>query len=278
MPESSLLFYIAAELAVVLLIVCAFLIYHIGKQQRFAKKLEKKIVSLRESLAASRIEVTSAQQQQESVEEKTTKEFVEYLDGEIDSTLAYHQQLNPDRDIVLDIAPDSPIERQAASLRYAFLIAEKEAHYAGEGDRSDWGVLQAKFQQIIQFYESAVATSSESDLDEGAASKLVPDSTADSTSAGSEEQSAELALEDAEHIESLIRDLTHEGKEMLKTIDVLESEKKRLQNKINENQPKENEIQELSAPGVQKLQQDLLNLQARHIELEERYQELKAAR
>ncbi len=277
MPESSLLFYIAAELAAVLLIVCVFLIYHIGKQKGLVKKLEEKIVSLRELLAMSRMDAKTAQQPSASPEQKALKTFIEYLDDEIDSTLVYHQQLNPDRDIVLDIAPDSPIERQVTSLRHAFLIAEKEARYAGEGDDSNWGVLQAKLQQIVQFYESAAATASEPGSSEDAELETALDSMIDTALEDSAEQTAELAQEDVEHIESVVRDLTHEGKKMLKTIDILESEKRGLQDKIDGDQSVENDVQGLSASGVQKLQQDLLNLQAQHIELEERYQELKAA-
>ena len=166
MPEFNLLFFIAVQLAVVLLIICGFLIYHMGRQRGLIKKLEEKIIGLRESLSVSRADVKSAQQELSSQQQTTTKDFVEYLDDEIDSTVEYHQQLNPTQDIVLDIALDSPIERQATALRYAFLIAEKEARYAGEEGVSSWQVLQTKLQQIVQFYESAAAAVLESGNDE----------------------------------------------------------------------------------------------------------------
>lgn len=166
MPEFNLLFFIAVQLAVVLLIICGFLIYHMGRQRGLIKKLEEKIIGLRESLSVSRADVKSAQQELSSQQQTTTKDFVEYLDDEIDSTVEYHQQLNPTQDIVLDIALDSPLERQATALRYAFLIAEKEARYAGEEGVSSWQVLQTKLQQIVQFYESAAAAVLESDNDE----------------------------------------------------------------------------------------------------------------
>lgn len=157
MPEFNLIFYIVAELAIVLLVACLFLAYYVRKQQGLVKKLEEKVVSVRESLARTKAEADAARQQLARLEEGTTKDFVEYLSDEIDSTLNYHHQLNPDRDIVLDIAPDSPIERQVASLRHAFLIAEKEARYAGGGEQSNWDVLQVKLQQIVQFYAAAAA-------------------------------------------------------------------------------------------------------------------------
>lgn len=155
MPESSLLFYITAELAVLLLIVCIFLMMHLGKMKKLIAKLEDKIVSLRKSIGKSRNETKKALKQLAEKETIPSLSFLDYLDTEIDSTRDHHQSLDPGRDIVLDIAPDAPIERQVSALRHAFLIAEKEARYAGDEDSSSWDVLQAKLQQIIQFYESA---------------------------------------------------------------------------------------------------------------------------
>lgn len=165
-PEFNLLFFIAVQLAVVLLIICGFLIYHMGRQRGLIKKLEERIIDLRESLSVSHADVKSAQQELSSQQQTMTKDFVECLDDEIDSTVEYHQELNPTQDIVLDIALDSPLERQATALRYAFLIAEKEARYAGEEGVSSWQVLQTKLQQIVQFYESAAAAVPESGNDE----------------------------------------------------------------------------------------------------------------
>ena len=165
-PEFNLLFFIAVQLAVVLLIICGFLIYHMGRQRGLIKKLEERIIDLRESLSVSHADVKSAQQELSSQQQTMTKDFVECLDDEIDSTVEYHQELNPTQDIVLDIALDSPLERQATALRYAFLIADKEARYAGEEGVSSWQVLQTKLQQIVQFHESAAAAVPESGNDE----------------------------------------------------------------------------------------------------------------
>ncbi len=154
MPESNIVLYITAEVAVLLLLLCAFLLIHVGKLKKLIKKLEEKIVSLRKSIGVARNETKSALKKLAEREAVKPRAFIDYLDEELESTKTHHQSLNPDRDIVLDIAPDSPIERQASSLRHAFLIAEKEARYAGGEDASSWDVLQAKFQQIIQFYAS----------------------------------------------------------------------------------------------------------------------------
>ncbi|ARN75887.1 hypothetical protein [Oceanicoccus sagamiensis] len=167
MLDSTLLFYITAELAVLLLIVCIFLMLHLGKLRKLVAKLEDKIVSLRKSIGKSRNETKKALKQLAEREDSPSLSFLDYLDTEIDATRDHHQSLNPDRDIVLDIAPDAPIDRQASALRHAFLIAEKEARYAGGEDSSSWEVLQAKLEQIIQFYEGANTPSEEPAAEEG---------------------------------------------------------------------------------------------------------------
>jgi hypothetical protein len=81
-------------------------------------------------------------------------DYGEIVDAQINATRNHHLELNPERDIVLDMAADAPFERRSVSLRHAFLIAEKEAWLASEnGHEVDWGVLQGKLAQIIQFYE-----------------------------------------------------------------------------------------------------------------------------
>lgn len=155
MSESNILLYTTAELAILLLAVCVFLLFHVGKLRRLVATLEEKINSLRKSMGKSRNETKKALHKLAEKEGMTSNSFLDYLDEEIEGTRAHHQSLNPDRDIVLDIAPDAPMERQASALRHAFLIAEKEARYAGGEDDSSWDILQAKLQQIIQFYQSA---------------------------------------------------------------------------------------------------------------------------
>lgn len=155
MPDSNILMYITGELAILLLVICTFMIFHASNLKKLIRKLEEKILALRQSLGKSRKETKNALKRLAEKEKIKPIKFLEYLDAEIHGTRDHHQSLNPDRDIVLDISPDAPLDRQAASLRHAFLIAEKEARYAGGEDESSWDVLQAKLQQIIQFYESA---------------------------------------------------------------------------------------------------------------------------
>lgn len=154
MIDAKVLVWITGELALLLLVICALLFVHIARLRKLIAKLEEKILALRDTVGNTRKQAKAALKKLAEKEKVKPRDFLHYLDEEIDATKAFHQSLNPDRDIVLDITPDAPIERQASSLRHAFLIAEKEARYAGDGETSDWGVLQGKFQQIIQFYES----------------------------------------------------------------------------------------------------------------------------
>lgn len=154
MLDASVLVWITGELALLLLVICVFLFLHIATLRKLIRKLEEKILALKDTVVKARKDTKKALQQLADKDRIKPKDFIQYLDDEIDSTRQFHQSLNPDRDIVLDITPDAPLDRQASSLRHAFLIAEKEARYAGDGEESDWDVLQGKFQQIIQFYAS----------------------------------------------------------------------------------------------------------------------------
>lgn len=170
MLDTDLLVYIVGELAALLLLVTLFLLLHVKKLKVLIGKLESKIQALRQSLGVAKSDTHKALEQLAEHDQANPSAYIDYIDQQIDSTRDYHQSLNPDRDIVLDISPDAPMERQAASLRHAFLIAEKEAGYAGDDHAASWGVLDSKLQQIIEFYQQAAerefeGQSSQSDHD-----------------------------------------------------------------------------------------------------------------
>ena len=130
------------------------MLHHVKKFKKHSRQLEQELTRLGANDTSSQQPVVAPATAEEC---EPVKSFLDYIDEEIDATYVHHQSLNPDRDIVLDIAPESPIERQATALRHAFFIAEKEARYAGEEDHSSWDVLVTKYQHIIQFYESALS-------------------------------------------------------------------------------------------------------------------------
>lgn len=153
MPESSMLVYIFGEVALLLLAVCVFLLVHTRKRQQRTRQLEEKIVELRDTCNTTRKEAKDALKELAEYKNIAPKDYLDFLEDEIGATRVHHSSLKPDRDIVLDISADAPMERQAASLRHAFLLAEKESALAAAGSDADWDTLQAKFQQIIEFYE-----------------------------------------------------------------------------------------------------------------------------
>lgn len=166
MPDTHIILYVLAEALLVLLVVTLFLIVHVRKIKALVKRLEQKISEQRDELAQS-AQVAKATQEALQQQKHGQKGYLDYLDQELDATLDYHQSLSEGSDIAFDISRDAPIERQVCSLRYSFLVAEKDARYAGIDDQSSWDVLQDKFNAIMQIYDppKAPETNAESDTD-----------------------------------------------------------------------------------------------------------------
>ncbi|HSB95981.1 MAG TPA: hypothetical protein VLC91_06010 [Spongiibacteraceae bacterium] len=161
--------------------------------------LEARVISVRETLRATRQDAKVVRQQLTELEQSPGLDYSEQIDAQIDATRNFHLSLDPDRDIVLDIAPDGTLERQAVSLRHAFLVAEKEAWLAADGEGVDWDVLQGKLGQIIQFYYQNRAAPAEP------AEELDVWAEASTASTSSEEltQLQEALANQARHIENL---------------------------------------------------------------------------
>jgi translation initiation factor 1 (eIF-1/SUI1) len=154
MPVSSFVFYFIAEMLAVVVIICFFLIFHVRGLRSLISALESKVTSLRLMIKNTRSEARQAVANLEKIRQQKPKGYLEFLDEQIERTRTHHEELNPDRDIVLDIDTESPIDRQVASLRHAFLIAEQESMYAGGDDHNvDWDVIESKLGQLIQFYK-----------------------------------------------------------------------------------------------------------------------------
>jgi len=156
--NSNMVLYVTAELAVVLLFICAFLLLHIRGLKRLLSRLEAKVLELRNTVVATKSNAKSKiAEVKSSFREKT---YLDYIEEQVGATKEHHASQSPDRDIVLDLDTDIPEERQIAALRHAFLVMEKEAQYASEDDAAAvWPVIHAKLQQIINFYRTAFQTS-----------------------------------------------------------------------------------------------------------------------
>src|SRR5262245_36229217 len=125
--NSDMLLYATAEIAVLLLCICAYLVFHISNLKKLIKRLEAKVLELRGTINATKQNAKAKIQEiKNNFQEKT---YLEYIDAQIDATREHHASQSPDRDIVLDLDTDIPEERQIAALRHAFLVMEKEAQY-----------------------------------------------------------------------------------------------------------------------------------------------------
>jgi hypothetical protein len=158
MPESPFVLLVIAEVAVALLLLCVFLMLHVRNLRQLVAALEEKIVSVRDTLKTTRQDFKAVRQRLFEREQNPSLSYSEQIEAQIEATRTYHLSLDPDRDIVLDIEPDTTMERQSVALRHAFLIAEKEAALAAEDESVDWDILRGKLAQIIQFYQQASAS------------------------------------------------------------------------------------------------------------------------
>lgn len=140
--SSSFLLIVIAEVMLLLGAICTFLLFRNKKLRHLLKQLQERMEQLISDLRSAR----SSRQNSESPESSYTEQLNEYLR----STKEYHGTLESPQDIALDLDPSVPITRRAAALRYAMLIAEKEA--TAEGD-TNWTLLNTKYEQLFSYTE-----------------------------------------------------------------------------------------------------------------------------
>lgn len=142
----------AAEIFTLIMLLCVFLILHTSKLKKLVKGLQRKVQDLLTDLQQTK---RAYAEMQDLLEESNSGDYSSILDEQLENTREYHQNLNPDRDISLDLAEDTPMPRQIASLRHAFLVTEKEASLSGEDNAPNWLVIQSKLAAIIGFFKSS---------------------------------------------------------------------------------------------------------------------------
>src|SRR5690606_30854135 len=75
--------------------------------------------------------------------------FKEHINEQLKLSKQRHESLESPQDIVLDLSPEAALPHRVAALRYAILLAEKEAWANVEpGKPPKWDVLQFKYEQI----------------------------------------------------------------------------------------------------------------------------------
>jgi chromosome segregation ATPase len=163
--DSNMLLYAFGELALLLLCVCIYLLFHVRGLKKLVGKFEDKVVQLRNTITLTK---ENAKKLIHQAREEGSSSYIDFIEEQIEATRDFHQSQSPDRDIVLDLDADVSIERQSAALRHAFLVSEKEASYAGEEDGPSWEVLRFKLEKIINFYQHAFGAkeANESDPEE----------------------------------------------------------------------------------------------------------------
>ncbi len=163
MQVSNWIIFGTAEVFAALLAVCAFLLFHTRGLKSMVLRLQDRIQGLVADLKQAKADIKKAQQQSDPRDA-----YIKQLDQLIDQTRDFHNTLNPDRDIALDLSNDSPLPRQVAALRFAALISEKEAVLASETTTPNWGTLEDKFTQLVNFFRTQASPSSEDDEDTSA--------------------------------------------------------------------------------------------------------------
>ena len=152
MEESRWILLAGLEFGLLLFIACLFLLFHVRSLRMLVAALEAKVMSLRKVLRVSRSEARETRSELAAMR-RDSRDFAGHLEQQIAATRERHLGLQPDRDIVLDIAADAPRERQALALRHALLIAEKAAWEASDDDGFAWAVLDTRLGAIIDFYQ-----------------------------------------------------------------------------------------------------------------------------
>lgn len=151
--QSNIMFIlVAAEIALLCLAVCLFLVFKNRSLQRLIERLRKRMDELVDDLRKAR-----ANKNQENAvgpeNSQETKSYIDWINDQLDRTNHFHNELNSAQNIALDISPDNPLANRTAALRHALFLAEKEAFAQNQADLPDWKILQQRYEKIFHFYE-----------------------------------------------------------------------------------------------------------------------------
>jgi DNA repair exonuclease SbcCD ATPase subunit len=151
MQVSNWIIFGAAEVFGVLILVCAFLLFHARGLKTLISRLQEKLAEVIKDLKKSR---KAYKELKASI--KPPRSYSELVDEQLQHTRDHHASLDPDQDIVLDLTSQAPMPRQIASLRHAFLMTEKEASLSSDDPKGspNWNVIQAKFSNLMNFFKA----------------------------------------------------------------------------------------------------------------------------
>jgi cell division protein FtsB len=150
MQVSSWIIFGVAEVMALLLLICGFLLMHTRNLKGLVGRLQDKLQHLTKDLKKTK---QAYKEMEASIPEPTS--YVDLVDAQLEGNRDYHQTLDPDQDIALDLSPQAPLPRQLASLRHAFLITEKEASLSSDTPNTpNWMVIQAKLSGLMNFFKA----------------------------------------------------------------------------------------------------------------------------
>ncbi len=150
MQISSWVLYGIAEVVGVLLLLSLFLLIQTRNLKKLVKRLQKRLLDLVQE--TKNLRATCSELESAVVDGNT---YEKMLDDQLEQNLRYHASLNPDQDITLDLNNDTPLERQIASVRHAFLSGEKEAYlHSKKKPTPHWPVIHEKLFQLMTFFRS----------------------------------------------------------------------------------------------------------------------------
>lgn len=158
MLVSNWIIFGAAEAYALLIVLAVFLLFHTRNLKNLVMRLQLRLQEVLTDLKKTKAENLVLQQQ--PVE---TFNYADYLDTLLQDTRDHHASLQPDRDIVLDLTHTASPARQSAAFRFATLVTEKEAVLASGGKGFDWGILELKFQQLVQLLTGGAQKDSSKD-------------------------------------------------------------------------------------------------------------------
>lgn len=150
MQVSNWIIFGVAEVLALLVLICGFLLIHARTLKNLIGRLQDKLQSLAKDLKKTK---QAYKEMEQSIPEAIS--YPDVLEHQLEINREHHQSLNPDQDIALDLNPRSPLQRQLASLRHAFLITEKEASLSSETEgQPNWSVIETKLSSLMAFFKA----------------------------------------------------------------------------------------------------------------------------
>lgn len=149
---------VMGEVILVLTVGCALLFVHARRMRSLSSRLQERMQELVTALQESR-----AQQKRIPPATPHSDSYPQSLEKQLAATREYHHALADGHDIALDLDINAPIQRRIAALRYALLVAERDAQGNDAEASSNWEKLTSRYQQLLNYFASNDSETGESE-------------------------------------------------------------------------------------------------------------------